>query len=267
MTTVAGLQACAFCGLSDTACLDVDCEHRFDETRVSTAATVEGLPSYRTQPQDRLRCGPLINPLLAWLGSGSDQDRHDMVAISDPAATHRVIEAAGGLSHALGVLAHRTGIAWHPADEPGHVRVTAAEMVRAYEALRLNDSERATAVRRALADVPAARRLGCDTWWSTSTARVGCCQVDPLVATGWSLSPDEPFLRTHVVVIHDSGVAAVLTAVPVRVPGRRAWIRALNDGPDAVATVHEDLAGRALVRGLEAGFRLARRAHPPNGEY
>ena len=224
-------------------------------------------------PASRLRSASLLKPLLAWAavsptsageaagarpgtareaaGAGlGDAEQHALlwraIALSDNSACDQLV-AVRGLEMTLVQLAHLSDVTFEPGTTWGQVPVRARQVAAAYRELALcaeTGDPVASAVISAMHDVPAAQRLGVDEVWATV---IGCPPVQVGIKLGWDLAPDQQTLHTHAVVMDPRHTGVVLTAA--QIPGQVAhrWRVLLDrEGPEAVLTLHDEVAGDTL---------------------
>jgi hypothetical protein len=187
---------------------------------------------------ERYRCASLLKPLYAWVAESTYWPHAERAVIgSDNTSTDILITGAGGLKSALGRIADRTGVLWEVAETWGRVTVTAEEVSSAYEALVASGDPYGDDVLGLMMNVVPSQRFGVPNGFA--------------VKAGWDLSPDESFIRTHIVVVSLVGVKTVLTGLPIDDATRGEWNLLLDTcGAEAVLPIHESIAGDAIRRDL-----------------
>jgi len=202
-------------------------------------------------PQVGLRCASVLKPLYAWAcPAGFEAFAERAVRYSDNEATDALVGACGGVAGTVERVEVLAGQHLAPAQTWGRVVVNASQLAVLYRALAASDSPRAAQVRVWMRDVTADQRLGLDLAWAELTgqdvAEVG-------IKLGWDLSDDEPFARTHAVLLGPRRSAVILTAAPVTADFRSRWNALLaSKGPTAVLALHDALSGPVLHDALRS---------------
>ena len=204
-----------------------------------------------TRPGVGLRCASVLKPLYAWVAPSSlEADAERSVRYSDNAATDTVVSACGGVVGTLQRVAALTGLLVAPGQTWGRVVVDAPQVARLYRALAVADDPRSAQVRAWMRGVPDSQRLGLDRLWAQLTGQP-VAQVG--IKLGWDISEDEPFARTHAVLLGPTRSVVVMTAVPVTAHLRSRWNALLaSEGPTAVLALHDDLSGPLLRAALHS---------------
>jgi len=198
-----------------------------------------------------LRCASVLKALYAWAcPAGFEVAAERAVRYSDNEATDAPVGACGGVAGSLERVEALTGLHLAPAQTWGRVVVNAAQLAGLYRALACADGPRAAQVRAWMCGVATAQRLGLDRTWAELTGQsVG----EVGIKLGWDLSDDEPFARTHAVLLGPTRSAACLTAVPITTDFRSRWNALLaSKGPTAVLALHDALSGRVLRDALRS---------------
>lgn len=212
---------------------------------VGTAAwsTRVGALTTGTLLRTGLRCASLLKPLYGWVATAADpQDIAASIRQSDNAATNRVVEAAGGVRGLRNMLAEATGIDVGEAQTWGRFEVTPEQVATMYA--RMQDSPNSGAILDLMRDTDQTHRFKADQTWAHATHQD---LTTVAIKTGWDLSDDEPFARTHAVVLGDYCSAVTMTAVPVTDHQRQEWESRLSaNGPRGVLDLHEQWSGHAL---------------------
>lgn len=141
-----------------------------------------------------------------------------------------------------------TGIDVGVANTWGRFIVTPEQVATMYARLQGSPSSRTTL--DLMRGTEQAHRFNVDQSWASAT------QQNPAtlaVKTGWDLSLDEPFARTHAVILGPRRSAVVMTATPITDHQRQEWGERLDTlGPIGVLDLHEQWAGNALRDALNA---------------
>lgn len=214
----------------------------FDARRVTTIKA--GLP---------LAGSSLLNPLFAWAGDSTLEEREDMILQFSDEKTNALVDASGGLARLLALVAWKTGEVWAPTASWEKVVVTSDRVAEAMRSLMTAEHQVAENVRELMRKVPDEHAFGARRVWSEITGqpehRIG-------VKAGWGLTDRDTYLRSHVVVMGPERSAVVMTAVHIPATVRDQWRGLLeSDGPTGVLDLHEEYAG-ALIRST---LTLARR--------
>lgn len=196
------------------------------------------------------RCASLLKPLYAWVTPEAD-DAAVVTAIveSDNEATDRIVNAAGGLTTVRERLTNFTGVDVGHAETWGRFVVAPAQVALMYARLQATDDDRAKAILGLMRGTNPLHRFDADRAWAHATEqdRLGIA-----IKTGWDLSPDEPFARTHAVLLGRLTSAVVMTAVPVSDSQRTQWETAATHGPSEALPLHSRWAGNTLRAALRA---------------
>lgn len=235
-------------------------------TTVSVATTVWATPRPGTavvagpaEAATAWRCASLLKPLYAWVTpEADDADVVAAVVESDNDATDRIVETQGGLATLRERLHDATGVDVGHAETWGRFTLSPAQVALMYAHLQAADDDRSTAIVDLMRRTPAVHRFATDRAWAYASEqdRLGLA-----VKSGWDLSSDEPFARTHTVVLGRRTSVVVMSAVPVSDAHRTQWQTAHDRDPSDVARLHNQWAGHAIRAALHSAtpVRVRRR--------
>lgn len=236
-------------------------------TSVSVATTIWPTPrrcaDITAAPADTAtawRCASLLTPLYTWVTpEADDADVVSSIVESDNTATDRIVEAAGGLTSIRERLNHHTGIDIGHAETWGRFVLSPAQVALMYARMQAAADPRSTAIIDLMRRTPTHQRFDTDRAWAYATEQD---RLSLAVKSGWDLAADEPFARTHVVVLGRLTSAVLMTAVPVTDTDRAQWEAAdSTEDPEQMLRLHGRWAGSTLRAALQsaAPTRVRRR--------
>lgn len=236
-------------------------------TTASIATTVWATPRPGTDvhpgPADTAtawRCASLLKPLYAWVTPEADDT--DVVAAiveSDNAATDRIVEASGGLTTMRERLNEATGVDVGHAETWGRFVLSSAHVALMYARFQASTDDRSKTVADLMRRTSVLQRFDTDRAWAYTSEQD---QHSLAVKAGWDLSGDEPFARTHAVVLGHLTSIVVMSAVPVSDTQRKQWDTAHEyDHTEGVLRLHSQWAGNTMRAALHAAspVRVRRR--------
>ena len=236
-------------------------------TSVSVATTVWPTPRPGAEvhpgPADtatQWRCASLLKPLYAWVTpEADDADVAAAIVESDNDATDRIVEATGGLTTLRERLNDATGVDVGHAETWGRFVLSPAHVALMYARLQASTEDRSKSVIDLMRRTSVLHRFDTDRVWAYASEQD---RPSLAVKADWDLAADEPFARTHAVLLGRLTSVVVMSAVPVSDAHRKQWETTYEqDGPDGVLRLHGQWSGSTLRAAVNAAtpVRVRRR--------